>query len=658
MSIFMSVKPFIEGNNALLKPQVAAYQAATSHYKEFPQYKEALIVMATGSGKTGLMSLLPFGLSKGKVLIVTPSKIIRKGVFQQFDSISNPQDTFWYKYNVIVDRKKLPKSYLYKGWDSNSKTDRERTIEKLKSVDIVITNVHKITGSSEEQSLTSLVDQNFFDMIIVDEAHHVAADMWQNTLDYFNVSKVIKLTATPTRGDGREISNNPYDPIYMYTLGSAINDGLAKDISKKEEIPEKLEFYNKETGLYYSADEAREIMGDSWVNDSLLMSEDCSKTVIKHTVRILNEKRKSYRFHQVLAVACNHEHAQLLTKWFEDEGLKATYVSSHLGDPENERRLHDFSNHEYDVMVNIQMLGEGFDNPNISVISLFRPFKSLTSYAQVIGRGIRLIRHPEAKDIDNYCDLIYHKELRLEKLWENYKSEKYLAKIIERQTNIFDFFELGAVEKPPILNPKPKKKNETIGTTVFGDNIGQVYRYQSKGLGNEDTFSKNGLSKLRKAKTESAAALELEQLEKLNNKKKQYQNLLERGEIDQEEYEFLINKAEREGQEEIDKKFDELKDLIEAERLRQDFQNWLRSRVMWLFENSSLDKNGTELCQEDIFSHNDNMSNIGYIIKNIRQSLFEMSKKKIDAYTPVDYVIAKDYVNKKIGYYLKQFPKK
>ncbi|MEZ2657240.1 DEAD/DEAH box helicase [Aneurinibacillus aneurinilyticus] len=658
MTIFQSVKPFIEGNKALLKPQVAAYQAATSHYKESPHHKEVLIVMATGSGKTGLMSLLPFGLSKGKVLLVTPSKIIRKGVFQELDSISNPQDTFWYKYNVIVDRKKLPKSYLYKGWDSNSKTDRERTIEKLNSVDIVVTNVHKITGSSEEQALTSLVAQDFFDMIIVDEAHHVAADMWQGVLDYFNANKVIKLTATPSRGDGREISNNPYDPIYMYTLGAAVNDGLAKDISKKEEIPEKLEFYNKETGLYHSAEEARELLGDNWVNDTLLMSEDCSKTVIKHTVRALNEKRKSYRFHQVLAVACNHHHAQLLTKWFQEEGLKATYVSCHLGDPENERRLYDFGNHEYDVMVNIQMLGEGFDHPNISIISLFRPFKSLPSYAQVIGRGIRIIRHPEAKDIDNYCDLIYHKELRLEKLWENYKSEKYLAEIMERQTNIFDFFELGAVEKPPSLNPKSKKKNEPTGTIIFGDSIGQIHSYQSKGLGNEDTFSKEGLAKLRKAKTESAAAFELEHLEKLNDKKKHYESLLERGELNQEDYEFLISKAEREGQEEIDKQFDELKDLIEAERLRQDFQNWLRSRVMWLFENSSLDKDGTELCQEDIFSPNDSMSNIGYIIKNIRQSLFEISKKQIDAYTTGDYINAKDYVNKKIGYYLKQFPKK
>ncbi|MEH7036211.1 DEAD/DEAH box helicase family protein [Priestia megaterium] len=234
MSIFQTVTPFIEGNKSLLQPQLEAYRAAKSFYEELTQtdYKETLIIMPNGSGKTGLMSILPFKLCSGRVLIITPGKIIRKTVFKELDSISNPEETFWYKHNIVLDKKSLPKSYLYKGWNSKDKSDKARTIQKLQASDIVITNVHKITGSSEEQALINLIERNFFDMIIIDEAHHVAADMWQKTLEYFNVKKVIKLTATPVRADNLDVSNNPYDPIYRYSLGQSIKDGLVKDIIK------------------------------------------------------------------------------------------------------------------------------------------------------------------------------------------------------------------------------------------------------------------------------------------------------------------------------------------------------------------------------------------------------------------------------------------
>ncbi|MDF2792165.1 MAG: hypothetical protein K0S80_5267, partial [Neobacillus sp.] len=286
MSIFQDVEPFVEKNPKLLFPQVEAYRSALSFYKEFEgdkKLKETLIVMPTGTGKTGLMSILPFKLSEGRVLIIAPGKIIRKSVFQQFDSISNPEETFWYKHDVIADRTLFPKSYLYRGWNTTDDSDRARVQSKLSGSDIVITNIHKITGSSEDQSLVNLVDSNFFDMIIIDEAHHVAADMWQKTLQYFNVRKVVKLTATPVRADGRFVSNNPYDPIYSLGLGEAIKARLVKDIIKKEEIPGTLTFFDSHTNRYYTTDEARNILGDSWVSDTLIMSVSCSKAVIKST---------------------------------------------------------------------------------------------------------------------------------------------------------------------------------------------------------------------------------------------------------------------------------------------------------------------------------------------------------------------------------------
>jgi superfamily II DNA or RNA helicase len=662
MSIFDRVIPFVEGNDSLLTPQIEAYRAALSFYKEFPQekYKETLIVMPTGSGKTGLMSILSFQLCSGKVLIIAPGKIIRKTVFKELDSISNPEETFWFKHNVILDRKLFPKSYVYKGWNSKDNSDRERTIQKLQAADIVITNVHKITGSSKEQSLTNLVDENFFDMIIIDEAHHVAAEMWQKTLDYFKVNKIIKLTATPVRSDGQNVSNNPYDPIYRYSLGEAIRSGLVKDIIKKEEIPEKLEFYDPKTKRLYSPEQARMVLGDEWVNDTLIMSEACSKTVIKHTLRVLKDKRKSYPNHQVLAVACNDEHARLLTKWFQEEGARATYVSSHLSDFENELRINDFANNVYDVIINIQMLGEGFDNPNISIISMFRPFKSISLYAQVIGRGIRLIRSSEANPSDNFCDVIYHKELQLEELWNLYKTEKAYADLKHRkfkQLSFDDFFELGAVEKIPNFNARKKdNQNDDDLGHVITTNYGDIKTYRSKGLGNEDSFSSGGLTRYRQTVTETAVAIEMEQHKKLSEQREKYKKLLRDGELSIEEYEFLLSKAESEKQREVHEHFDELRELITAEQLKVDFNTWLNDKVAEFFSQSSLNEDGYELWEESALLADDKINNLGYTVRNIRQSLFEKTKKKISAFTSTDFAKAKELVNGRLAFYLKQYP--
>lgn len=292
MSIFKEVVPFIKGNKELLQPQIEAYEAAHTYYQQFtdPIDKETLIIMPTGSGKTGLMALLPFQISNGRVLIIAPGRIVRKTIFKEFDSMLNPEKTFWYKRKIIFDSKKFPRSYLYKGYNSANDGEKEAMLQKLHSADIIITNVHKLTGSSEEVQLTNLLPPDFFDMIIIDEAHHSAAGMWQETLNYFNASKVIKLTATPFRSDGLEISTNPKNPIYEYTLGEAILDGLVKDVVKNEEIPGALEFIHEETGEKYTLAQARKILGDDWVNRSIAMSEECSKAVIDRALHVLNEK--------------------------------------------------------------------------------------------------------------------------------------------------------------------------------------------------------------------------------------------------------------------------------------------------------------------------------------------------------------------------------
>mgnify|MGYP001103505174 CR=1 FL=1 len=660
MSIFQKIKPLIEGNKNLFDPQVKAYDAAVSHYKEFQEfkYRESLIVMPTGTGKTGVMAMLPFGLCNSRVLIITPGKIVRKTVFKEFDSMANPEQTFWYKRKVLLDRKKFPKSYLYQGFDSQIEGAKEQIIRKLELADIVVTNIHKLVGSSDGVNLKNLVHENFFDMIIIDEAHHVAADMWQETLEYFKATKVIKLTATPFRGDQLEISTHPYDPIYEYTLAEAIEDELLKNVVKGEEIPGQIEFYDKTTQRKYTLEEAKKELGDKWVNRSIAMSEPCSKQVIEYTKEILNLKRKSYPHHQVLAITCNDQHAQLVTQWFKDCGLSCTYVSSKLqSDQEIENRLNDFANGHYDVMVSIQMLGEGYDNPNISVISIFRPFKTLSPYAQAIGRGLRRIRGHQLREIDNYCNVVYHQELGLEPLWNYYKTQESYGKSIKKQIKnlteqmAFTFDELGFVEKQTIDRKSKTSDSEIFPTLLM---VGGISTYESEGLGKLDSFTKQGYEDYLKAQYELVTELQ----EGIDIEIEKIHQLRLTGIISEDQERVLISSIESKSQEKYDDTFNEYQDMIVAETLRKDFTIWMHSKLEEFFKVSKLEKEGMELHEFEGSIEKGTINNIGYIVKNLNQTLYNESKKNISLYLPKDFAAAKQRFLQKLDYYLNQYGKK
>ncbi len=655
MVIFESASVNIMGNSKLYQAQVDAYNAVKTYYEQFPEIdkREVLIVMPTGSGKTGLMSILPFANCKGKVLLITPGKVVRRTVFEEFDTLFNPQNSFLYKQNVILKAGDLPKTMLYQGFKKESEQEKSIAISKLKEADIVITNIHRINSSSEEVNLMKLVGPDFFDMIIIDEAHHVAAPMWQEALAYFKASKVIKLTATPFRADKLEITNNPLDPIYEYTLGEAIKDGLLKDVIKEVEIPGELEFIHNETGQRLTLEEAKQQLNNDWINKSVALSEICSKQIIEQTKQVLLDKRKSYPNHRVLAITCNDEHAQSICKWFNDAGMSATYVSTNSNiERENEIRLNDFAQGKYDVMVSIQMLGEGYNNPDISIISIFRPFKSLTPYAQAIGRGLRNI--PKAKsNLDNFCNVIYHKELGLEKLWEYYKQQKTFSEVIKlqrenlsEQINMLE--ELGFVESRTSKKKLKDKVEEDI-LVVVPQHLGSVTKYYSKGIGDEDSFSPDGFDRYLAAKKAANDAV----ANNLKTEIERIKQLEEAGAISKEELQALIELKETQAIDMIKVNTSEGEDYLKAQGLRKEYITWLNLKIEEFFVQSKLDKKGTDLPVRYDFKLDSEVDNIGWLTRNIHQSIYQKLKKKIGEFNTSDYGVAKGIVVEKLMFYLK-----
>ena len=418
MSYFEQAQPHILNNENLREPQKIAYQKILSYFNNptINDRLEALVQLPTGTGKTGLMAISPFGIAKKRVLLITPQTIVRDTVIGSFDSL-DPKN-FWLFTKVFDDFANLPSVIEY-----TSKI----TPKVLESADIVILNIHKLQERLSS-SLLKKVSPDFFDFIIIDEAHHSEAHTWKRTIEYFNSANILKVTGTPFRSDGKKITG---EHIYNYPLSRAMANGYVKSLENFHVIPEEMVFtLDEDSSKTYTLEELKNLnLKDAdWISRKVALSESSSKNVIIKSIDLLNSKRKKTdnHPHKIVAVACSISHAETLKKLYEDEGLRVAIVHS---DMEKSLLLKEFSridSHQVDVVVNVALLGEGYDHKFLSIAAIFRPFRSDLPYQQFIGRTLRSINPSDATTIhteDNIAQVVHHKELNLDELWENYKKE-------------------------------------------------------------------------------------------------------------------------------------------------------------------------------------------------------------------------------------------
>src|SRR5699024_8782606 len=161
------------------------------HFVNKASDEHALVTLPTGTGKTGLMGISPFKIADGRVLIITPQTVIRDSVLGSLDPM-HPKN-FWRFSRVLDEVHHLPTLIEY---------DKSLTDEIIQQADIVVLNVHKLQERLDS-SLIKKVGPDFFDMIVIDEAHHSEAKTWKRAIEYFEESKILKVTGTPFRSDGK-----------------------------------------------------------------------------------------------------------------------------------------------------------------------------------------------------------------------------------------------------------------------------------------------------------------------------------------------------------------------------------------------------------------------------------------------------------------------
>ena len=410
MSYFIDTVVNILHNKKLREPQIEAY-IAIKEYFDKNSNGEALVVLPTGTGKSGLISIAPFGVSNKRVLIITPGLVTKKSIIKTLHPL---EDNFWLNYDIIFDPADMPVVEEYEPGMLKS---------SLEKCNFVIANVQKLQESNE-RSLLNVVPNDFFDMVIVDEAHHAPAETWKNALQYFAEAKKLHVTGTPYRGDGVEI---PGELIHSTSLAEVMALKYVKWLRKSTVNNNNLYFTIPGDSCKYTRNQVLALRDKEWIERSVALSKECSEDVIDESIKQLDIlKAQSPKVpHKILAVACSIGHADDLAEWYTNKGKRVVVVHSNMTIELLEAAFLKIEENRCDIVVSVNMLMEGYDHKYLSILAIFRPYRSLNAFAQVVGRILRAIPDDEITDfaIDNNAVIIYHEEIGLNEMWNIFSRE-------------------------------------------------------------------------------------------------------------------------------------------------------------------------------------------------------------------------------------------
>lgn len=246
-----------------------------------------------------------------------------------------------------------------------------------------------VVGSVQTLMRQKRLDQfpeDFFDTIIIDEAHHCISDSYQKVLKHFPDAQILGVTATPDRGDMQNLGQFFESLAYEYTLPKAIKEGYLTPI-KALTIPLKIDMssVSVQAGDFKVGDIGTAL--DPYLEGiAEEMKKYCSD---KKTVVFLPLVKTSQKFRDLL-----NEH-----------GFQAAEVNGNSQD--RAEILADFETGKYNVLCNSMLLTEGWDCPSVDCIVVLRPTKVRSLYCQMVGRGTRLF---PGKDHLLLLDFLWHTE--------------------------------------------------------------------------------------------------------------------------------------------------------------------------------------------------------------------------------------------------------
>lgn len=318
--------------------------------------KRTLLVLPTGTGKTIVFSkIIEDRVRKGERVLV----IAHRG-----ELLEQASDK------------------LYKSTGLKTATEKAEQTSLGSFYRVVVGSVQTM---QREKRLNQFPPE-YFDTIVIDEAHHAISDGYQRVLHHFEDANVLGVTATPDRGDMRNLGSYFESLAYEYGLAEAIKSGYLSPI-KALTIPLKLDLSNvkQQAGDFSTKDLGTAL--DPYLEQ---IAEEMKKQCFnRKTVVFLPLVKTSQKFRDIL----------------NKHGFKAAEVNGESAD--REQVLRDYEEGKYNVLCNSMLLTEGWDCPSVDCVIVLRPTKVRALYSQMVGRGTRLA--PGKKEL-LLLDFLWHTE--------------------------------------------------------------------------------------------------------------------------------------------------------------------------------------------------------------------------------------------------------
>ncbi len=342
---YFDIKPFPFQEEILEKLEV---ERIVHH-----RYKN-LVVAATGTGKT-IVSAFDFKRFKKrypacKLLFVAH----RKEILQQ------AQATF---QGILQDNN------FGSLWVDGIEPD---------SYEVVFASVQTLNNRINSLSLS----ESFYDFIIIDEVHHIAAASYRPILNHFKPNILLGLTATPERMDGEDILKD-----FCGTIAAEIR------------LPEALNRKLLSPFQYFGISDSIDLSNATWRNGRYLPAE-LTRLYTQNDKRVgeilanLEKYLNDVQDVRALGFCVTQEHAQYMAEKFTLAGLKADYLVSSRADQREVLRA-KFARKEINYLFVVDIFNEGVDIPEIDTVLFLRPTESLTVFLQQLGRGLRLADNKE-----------------------------------------------------------------------------------------------------------------------------------------------------------------------------------------------------------------------------------------------------------------------
>lgn len=330
-----------------------------SHDRVFEEWKKVdntLLVLPTGTGKT-----------------VVFSKIIETAVKEGKRAL------------IIAHRDELLEQARNK---LEALSGLKCSIEKAEET--CLNSFFRVTTGSiqtlSRDSRLSRFDRDYWDLIVIDEAHHALSESYKKVIDYFDSAKLLGVTATPDRGDLKNLGEVFESLAYEYTLPKAIKDGYLSPI-KALTIPLEIDLSS-----------VKQQTGD-------FAAGDLGTALDPYLDAIADEMVKNASDRKIVVFLPLIETSKKFTRILNSKGFKAVEVNGQSKD--REEKLRDFDDGKYNVLCNSMLLTEGWDCPSVDCVVVLRPTKVRALYSQMVGRGTRLYPGKEELLI---LDFLWHSE--------------------------------------------------------------------------------------------------------------------------------------------------------------------------------------------------------------------------------------------------------